>query len=309
MLALIQETDHCLVKAVPFSADEIAAFRSHGFIKIKGFLTAHAIEALKHEAGARVISARDAKSAYGDSFNRLTYDLGRTEVLKRIYSSTAFRTALVTLTGHPLIMTESQSFELTAHQQGFAWHYDSLSFRYIRPQDAAFSVWIPLDPIHNAGQRGGMAYVPESLYSAKANFQLASLLSRKMAAGLSVADFSAHLRGIFNTPSLLTEIFEEHKSQDDFALGDVLFFSKSLWHRSEPLLPGPLQARLAVTIRFLDWRSRLDRTLFEGESESGGGVGMGVNWGKPTQTAYGSQFTDIDDGEEIRTSRHCGPII
>jgi len=93
MLALIQETDHCLVKAVPFSADEIAAFRSHGFIKIKGFLTAHAIEALKHEAGARVISARDAKSAYGDSFNRLTYDLGRTEVLKRIYSSTAFRTA------------------------------------------------------------------------------------------------------------------------------------------------------------------------------------------------------------------------
>ncbi|UMZ14514.1 hypothetical protein I9018_12830 [Pseudomonas sp. MPFS] len=62
-------------------------------------------------------------------------------------------------------------------------------------------------------------------------------------------------------------------------------------------------------MRFLDWRSRLDKTLFEGESESGGGLGMGVNWGKPTQTACGSPFTDIDDGEEIRTSRHCGPII
>ncbi|WMN20362.1 hypothetical protein QL104_13510 [Pseudomonas piscis] len=49
-----------------------------------------------------------------------------------------------------------------------------------------------------------------------------------MAASLSVEDFSAHRRGIFNTSSLLTEIFEEHQTQDDFALGDVLFFSKSL---------------------------------------------------------------------------------
>ena len=104
-------------------------------------------------------------------------------------------------------------------------------------------------------------------------------------------------------------IRDRYKTQDDFALGDVLLFTKSMWHRSEPLLPGPLATRLAVTMRFLDWRSRLDKTMFEGESESGGGVGMGVNWGRPTQTAYGSQFIDINDGEEIRTSTYCGPVI
>jgi hypothetical protein len=48
--------------------------------------------------------------------------------------------------------------------------------------------------------------------------------------------------------------------------------------------------------------------MFEGESETGGGVGMYVNWGKPTQTAYGYQFFDVDYSEEIRGSKHCGPL-
>ena len=49
--------------------------------------------------------------------------------------------------------------------------------------------------------------------------------------------------------------------------------------------------------------------MFEGKSESGGDVGMGVNLGKPTQTAYGSQFIGIMDGKEIRSSKYCDPII
>jgi hypothetical protein len=49
--------------------------------------------------------------------------------------------------------------------------------------------------------------------------------------------------------------------------------------------------------------------MFEGESETGGGVGMGKDWGRPTQAAYGAQFTDIDHGDEIRTSKFCGPIL
>lgn len=49
--------------------------------------------------------------------------------------------------------------------------------------------------------------------------------------------------------------------------------------------------------------------MFEGETESGGGVGMGADWGKPKQTTYGAQFTDIEHGEEIRNSQFCGAII
>ncbi|KWV71422.1 hypothetical protein [Pseudomonas fluorescens] len=108
-----QEKDFSLVNNLSFSRDEIEAFRRQGFIKLKGFLSERAIQSLKQAARSKVISARESKSAYGDSFSRLTYDLGTTDAVKNIYSSIAFRTALVTLIGHPLIMTESQSFELT----------------------------------------------------------------------------------------------------------------------------------------------------------------------------------------------------
>lgn len=36
---------------------------------------------------------------------------------------------------------------------------------------------------------------------------------------------------------------------------------------------------------------------------------MGADWGKPKQTTYGAQFTDIEHGEEIRNSQFCGAII
>lgn len=117
-LILPSDTNLPLVNNISFSSDEIEAFRKAGFIKIKGFLSTQAIQSLKIEANKKVISARDADSAYGDSFSRLTYDLGGTDAVKRIYPSIAFRTALVELVGHPLIMTESQSFELTPQKQG-----------------------------------------------------------------------------------------------------------------------------------------------------------------------------------------------
>jgi len=156
---------------------------------------------------------------------------------------------------------------------------------------------------------GGMAYVPENILSAKANFQISSMLSSKMARGESLDEIAAPLGQIFSTPSLLTGLMEEHQEEDDFEPGDAFFFTKSAWHRSGPLKTEGPDFRLAVTIRFLDWRSRLDRIMFDGESESGGGVGMGTDWGRPEQTTYGAQFTDIANGEEISNSRHCGVII
>jgi len=130
-----------------------------------------------------------------------------------------------------------------------------------------------------------------------------------MARGESLDEMAAPLGQIFSTPSLLTGLMEEHQEEDDFEPGDAFFFTKSAWHRSGPLKTEGPDFKLAVTIRFLDWRSRLDRIMFDGESESGGGVGMGTDWGRPEQTTYGAQFTDIANGEEISNSRHCGVII
>jgi hypothetical protein len=288
---------------------EIDSFREKGFIKLRSLFTQDCIFSLKRTALQRVISASDINTNYGNTFRRLSHDLGETEIVRKIYSSLPFRKAIGSLTETRLIVTEAQSFELSKKKTGFPWHYDSVSFRYIRPQDPGYSVWIPLDTVDAKRRGGGMAYVPENIFSGKSNIHLSSLLSRKLVKGESISEIADPLQKIFSTPSLLTEMLEEHKEEDDFLLGDAFVFTRSVWHRSSPLLENGADSRLAVTIRLLDWRSRLDRMMFEGETESGGGVGMGMDWGKPKQTSYGSQFTDIAHGDEIRESRFCGPII
>src|SRR6218665_3698584 len=81
------------------------------------------------------------------------------------------------------LMTEAQGFELSKSRTGFPWHHDSLSFRYIRPQDSAYSIWIPLDKVDVERGGGGMAYVPENILSAKANFSFPACRPRKWRAG------------------------------------------------------------------------------------------------------------------------------
>ena len=65
-----QEKDLSLVNNLLLNSDEIEAFRRQGFIKLKGFLSEHAIQSLKQAARSKVISAQESKSAYGDSFSR-----------------------------------------------------------------------------------------------------------------------------------------------------------------------------------------------------------------------------------------------
>ncbi|MEN2976849.1 hypothetical protein P7L78_03300 (plasmid) [Tistrella bauzanensis] len=305
-----QAPDRVLVNPIPLTADDIAGFRDKGYIRLRGLLTPDCTEALRAQALETVVAARDIGATYGDTFRRLTYALGETAIFKAVYTARAFRKTLGTLTGTRLIMTEAQGFELNSERNGFPWHYGSLSFRFIRPQDMGYSIWIPLDPIDPAGQGGGMAYIPETLFSARGNFQMSSLLSARLIAGEPIEDISAALFKVYDENSILmTELFEAHKDEDAFDVGDAFLFNKNVWHRSSPLKPGPMASRLAVNMRFIDWRARLDKVMFEGEAATGGGVGMGANWGVQKQTTYGAQFVDIDHGDEIRDSRYCGMII
>ncbi|WP_372096813.1 hypothetical protein [Tistrella mobilis] len=232
-----------LVNPIPLTADDIAGFRDKGYIALRGLLTPDCTDALRAEALKSVVAARDIGATYGDTFRRLTYALGETDTFKAVYTARAFRKVLGTLTGTRLIMTEAQGFELNSERNGFPWHYGSLSFRFIRPQDMGYSIWIPLDPIDPTGQGGGMAYIPETLFSARGNFQMSSLLSARLIAGESIADISAGLAQVYNENSILmTGLFERHREEDHFAVGDAFVFNKYVWHRSSPLRPGPTGA-------------------------------------------------------------------
>lgn len=135
------------------------------------------------------------------------------------------------------------------------------------------------------------------------------MLAKEVAAGKSVEHISDKLREVYKTPGFLTDVFEEYKQQDDFEPGDALLFRKTTWHRSDALLPGELKTRAAITIRLLDSEARLDKNMFYGETESGGGLGLGANWGRANQATYADRFTDIGDGDLIRSSEFSGFLM
>ncbi|MDF2399515.1 hypothetical protein GWQ44_28550 [Pseudomonas sp. 3MA1] len=298
-----------LVNPLRLEQDDLRHFQERGFIKLRQLLTPTAIEHLRELADSQLRPSRTSTPAHGNGFSRLTHQLGQIGILERLYRQAAFAQVLTRLTGCRLIMSEAQSFELQTGRSGFAWHYDSLNFRYIRPQDPAFSLWLPLQPVRPQGQGGGMAWVPLSRCSAQANFQFSRLLAERLAQGLPVNELSNHLRHLYCPPGVLSESFEQQRIEDSFDPGDALLFSKYLWHRSSPLLAGDLQRRQAVTLRLLDWRARLDPLLQDGETRSAGGLGMGREGGPLHPQSYGSRFVDIQPGAPIRSSAHCGPIL
>ncbi len=306
---VLPDTAPALVNPLRLNQDDLRHFQERGFIKLRSLLTPAAILQLRELADSQLRPAPSGASAHGDGFSRLTHRVTQVGILERLYRQPAFAQVLTRLTGCRLIMSEAQSFELEVGRSGFAWHYDSLNFRYIRPQDPAFSLWLPLQPIRPELQGGGMAWVPLSRFSAQANFQFSRLLAEKLARGETIEDFSAHLRQTYCTPGLLTDSFEQQRIEEAFEPGDALLFSKYLWHRSSPLLAGDLQRRQAVTLRLLDWRARLDPLLQDGETRSAGGLGMGLDGGPLNPVSYGSRFVDIQPGAAIRSSAHCGPIL
>lgn len=240
----------------------------------------------------------------------MSYGLGSDEAFRLIYTSRLFKKVIGELVGTRIIATECKGFTLTPGKTGFPWHYGSLSFRFIRPEDMAWSVWVPLDPIDPDEQGGGMSYVSESIASCALNYQMSLIMAKARARGQKLEKVTMSLNNIFGFEGVFTsDIFEKIRVEDYFDVGDAFIFNKNVWHRSSPLRPGPLKQRMAVNMRFVDWRSRLDMVRYHGEAETGGGLGLGVDFGHQRQTSYGSQFTDINDGDELRESEFCGIIV
>ena len=303
-------TNPRLVNSINLSHEDRRYFKKNGFLKIKGLLTDLATDALRRIAETEVVSANTIGATYGDTFDKLSYGLGVSDQFKEIYTTRQFKKTIGELLGTRVIATECNGFTLTPGKEGFPWHYGSLSFRFVRPEDMAWSVWIPLDPIDPNGQGGGMSYIPEYIASCGLNYQISLLMARSLVSGDKFDDVTQSLNRIFGFEGIFTQdVFEKIRVEDSFDVGDAFVFNKNVWHRSSPLLEGSLKQRVAVNMRFVDWRSRLDLIRYHGEAETGGGLGLGVNFGHQRQTSYGSQFVDINDGDELRESEFCGEII
>lgn len=257
--------NHVFDNNFSLSLEQKGKFERDGFVKLDGFLNAAAVKALLDRIDGEMDRGTPRNFSVNTLFNRAKYDFEIEkapvyELLERPY----FREALTSLTGLDLFLTFEMCFELEKNvSKGFPWHVGVQSFGYQIAEEFGCTLWTPLHPIDAKGQRGGMAYVPESVVSGDFAYRLepavVSTLKAKEKAGIrtTVTEYFEMRTAFYNSPPL-TEVFENHQVENDFEPGDALLFNKNVFHRSIMLGEGPLPRRAAHVMRLVDLESHYD---------------------------------------------------
>lgn len=252
---------NALVNPITLSQEDIRWFAESGAIKLKKIFTAEAIDQLRHLTSKS--QPKQEYTEYSSDFKKLVYDIEH-DITHAICKSSEFKGVVEHLVESGLIFAQGVDFELMPNQRGATWHLDTVSFSYVMPEDQAYTLWIPLDPINTSEQDGGIAYVPRSAYSGDALFSLLDQLVRhgKVEQVSQLEDFK---RSNFQYASQVEEVvLESCKVAHDFEVGDALLLDKFVWHKSCPLREGVLPSRRAYGMRFVGGKSRYSQMFRDG---------------------------------------------
>jgi hypothetical protein len=181
--------------------------------------------------------------------------------------------------------------------EGLQWHFAFRTFSAIKPDDMAYTLWMPLDEIDPARQAGGMAYASATVYSGREETKLLVQACRHVD---DQAFIKETLGRIANFRALRDTVLEKNRVEDAFAPGDALLFDRYTFHRSVPLRPGPIPARRAVAFRIVDANATFNPALFEAQ------VRLFTHMaGVPAQQEpLGTRLTDIEPGMAVSESRY-----
>jgi len=279
-------------------------FLRRGFVKLHGFFGPKEIETLRGLALSQLHEVNNKFDTFhgNKSFNRLAYDVGNdSNELKEIVLSDPVKGVAKSIVGRDLILAQGLSFELKNNQSGFPWHVGLVSFNYIYPESFGCTIWIPLDEINVDGQQGGMRYVPRDIISGRYLYQRWWALTSQVDC---LEEIKAHEKEYnalkFPHPnSVEAKLYDRISIEDDFKVGDALLFDKWVFHRSCPLLPGPMESRLAFAIRFVDAKARYSPNNLRAL------IAANEVLDRKPPTKFGFTFTDLNDGDEMRLSKFC----
>ena len=293
-----------LVNPIGVSEEQAAAFAKHGALKLEGLVHPEAIAQLRGLLEEELRAAERGVGRDGD-YDAVKYDVGSTTALTReLVTSPEFRRVIHALIPTRLLLTQSVGFALGKGKAGLDWHFDLISFAYLHPLSPGFTLWLPLTPIDPAGQRGGMEYVPEDVYCGRDKMVLSArhfLQGPQVIAELGGVD---EYRKLMPCSAADKIVLDRNRVEHGFQPGDALLFNRYVWHRSCPLLEGPLAQRLTLTIRLVAADARYDRTLCEKFRE------FSVAYGNPgVKTAFGLSFDDLKDGDPMIRSRHALDVL
>ena len=281
------------VNQITLSDKEKQFFAEHGFIKLKQLFTSEAIDGLR-----KLISNSSAMKTppkfYSGEVSKIGYDI-EAATTQNIYSSENFQGILKQLTDNRgAAFVQGIGFEVEPNQKGFNWHHDILSLCYVMPEDLAYTMWIPLDPIKTKEQHGGLAYVSRKVHSARQYFDLVYQLIQQN----NIAEFfqtEEFKNWDFQYASPVESfILDNNKVEDDFELGDAILLDKWVWHKSCTLKEGILPSRKAYVMRFVDCKARYSKTLVEGT------YSLLNSKGNDLQSNIGNQLMSyLEDGDVI----------
>lgn len=282
-------------------ADERTGFDRRGVLALRGLLSADDIAALRAGCDAPLWSPDDPAGLPG--FACLA-DAPHGTVFAAIADEPRLRTRLRALAGQRLILTGANRFHVSTELGGSPWHFDRATFCSIQPLDPGFSLWIPLEPIEPREQHGGIVWVPGDVWDARGRYQQWAGHLRRGPGAPDPDALAAALQRQFGPQRgfpMLGEydraFLELHAETSGFAVGDALFFTKFLWHRTAPMRPGALVRRTAVVLRFVGESATLARDLMLAATR---------DLDDSTRRAhgiFGSFFHDIPDGAAVASSR------
>lgn len=253
---------HSLVNEITLSPQEKQSFKENGFIKLKNLLTTEATDKLR-QLTSNSNQMKSPPKFYSGEMSKIGYDVEEV-VTQDIYSSKNFKYIFKQLTAQGVAFIQGMAFELKANQKGFNWHHDLLSLCYVMPEDLAYTMWIPLEPIKTKEQHGGMAYVSRKIHSAREYFNLVyQLVQQEKFSEFSQTEDFKNFEFQYAS-KVVSFILDNNKVEDDFELGDALLLDKFVWHKSCPLKQGALSSRMAYIMRFVDCQARYSKTLTEG---------------------------------------------
>lgn len=292
-----------LISTDHVDAADYATFERNGFVRLRQIFTPEAVDHIRTCAEEKI---EEQAAGYKPDEMRIAYRLHQMPLMQGILSDPALAGLLTGLTQCGLVPTESQAFELTKDRGAVPWHFGYISYGYIRAEDMAFTLWVPLGDI-DAETGGGMAYVPEHIISARHGYDLGTMLAPEILAGDDPTDL---LDAFDAAHQAMVPFFEKHCVEDDFQVGDALLFNKHVWHRSSPWLKEDSARRLGIAMRFVADTARVDRVRWQAEFQFGGGIATGQRRAvmAGNEDRY-TRFADIGDGELVTSSADCRFVL
>lgn len=294
------------LNAVKVTDEQAAAYRRDGFVKIGGLFNDAVLARMREVARAKggeyfkpTGLASDAMASLGTVY-KFGKNLGLDrETMAEICADPILVDLRKRLSDLRWAYTQSLTVGLTTDRKGLNWHFGVDSFNFVGPEQDGITMWIPLDPIDPKKQGGGMALVSEHIYSGRGTVKLLyRFISRFRSEPERLRDVFAFEKAY---RPVAEPILEENRVEDTFAPGDALVFNRHVYHRSCPLLEGPMKTRDAFVLRFIDESGRFDYEFYETMKKFSEVTG----WQKPSHFAVELKEAGLEEGEPVIDS----PIV